>query len=211
VLRDRKCEFERTKASSSAVRSFQKWIEWLWSLSFSQFISVSEKDTHWTMSNYSFRFKVLLSILSHFLESVARRSASTSRILFEPVVSAYRNFFHLSSTLTEFPLKNSYRSSPRLCFLLVNFNSSRIRAGLCWVMTDSAIADQLRQIFVNLDVFWKNGARRSTSALKTARIDPDWGEPKPRKNGITDWATDHLDNNIDRVRIWKVRTSPSNF
>jgi hypothetical protein len=52
--------------------------------------------------------------------------------LFETIISSYRQSLHLhlnlplQSTLTGKPLKNSYRSSPQLRFLLLNLNSSRI-------------------------------------------------------------------------------------
>jgi hypothetical protein len=51
-------------------------------------------------------------------------------------------------------------------------------------------------------------SRRQISAVKNARTDREWTEQKTRRNGISNWATDHLDNHIDRVRIWKVMASP---
>jgi hypothetical protein len=90
------------------------------------YLGVTGRDI---LNNQLFPFRDILSVPSHSLEPDPRRSISASQITFRT------RYFSLSSL----PLKKSYRASPQLCFLLLNFNSSNRIVTLCWLMSHCAI------------------------------------------------------------------------
>jgi hypothetical protein len=124
------------RVSSSSIESLQKWIEWPWSTKMiaeilSIYLGGWERRR---LSNSRFRFTAPLSILYHFVESAVRGSTSISRITFRTRYFRLSSLLNLTSTLTELLIKNSYRPSPQLCLLSVNFNSSNRIVRRYWVM-----------------------------------------------------------------------------
>jgi hypothetical protein len=139
--------------SASASPSFKSGLNDFgrpsFSLRFCQFISMCEKDTDYTIMYFDLGLVYLhyLIFVSLPFEDIPRPRGS----LFETVISSYRHSLHLQSTLTGNPLKNSYRSSPQLCFLLLNLNSSRILFGLCRMMRYCIIFCQVGRLFRDLN------------------------------------------------------------
>jgi hypothetical protein len=164
ILRDWKSEFEKMTRFVIIESVLQKWIEWLWStkliaeiLSF--YLGLWERS--W-LTNDVFRFNSAFSMRYHFCESGVRGYTSTSRItsrnryfiLSSPLHLHLHLNLHPRSTLTGKHLKNSYRSSPQLRFLLLNLNSSRILVWLFWVMRYCIIFWEVGWLFEDLNVFW---------------------------------------------------------
>jgi Pyruvate/2-oxoacid:ferredoxin oxidoreductase delta subunit len=143
-----------------------------WSLRFCESISMCQEAIDSWISYFDLGWFYLYSriLLSLLLDDRAR----PRRSFFTLVISAYRNSLNLPSTLTVLLLKNSYRSSPQLRFLLVNFNSSKPIIRLSWLMIQCLINCQLCQIFVNRNVFWKNvrgGVMERVAYRRCAPID----------------------------------------
>jgi hypothetical protein len=152
-LRDQKSVFERiTLFVQSELNGFVRPES---SLVICQFISVLERDISQAIMYFDLElvYPYYIIFLSLLFDDLSRPPGS----LFKTVISFHRHslHLHLQSTLTENPLKNSYRSWPQLCFLLLNFNSSRISVRLCWVMTYCIIFCEVGQLFENLNVFWR--------------------------------------------------------
>lgn len=74
ILRDRNLSLRGRRLSSSAVQSFQKWIEWLWVANIIAeilLIYLGVPGTH-RLKNELFRFGVVLSVPYPFAESAPR-------------------------------------------------------------------------------------------------------------------------------------------